>query len=89
MFSHCLRMLRLTCGFSARTVTALLLCLVLNTGVRPAMLPRLERLLATCVGAQGTLTALEVAAACMMTVWVTIQGFQGREQRARWALGSG
>lgn len=53
------------------------------------MLPKLERLLATRVDAQGTLTALEVAATCMLSIWVTIQGFRGREQRARWHVGTG
>ena len=74
----------LTCGFSARTVTALLLCLVLNTGVRPAMLPRLERLLATRVDAQGTMTALEVAATCMMSMYATVSGLPVTQRAGRW-----
>ena len=67
---------KLTCCFSARTVTAALLCLVLNTGVRPAMLPRLERLPARRVDAQGNLTALEEAATCMMYARVTVASLQ-------------
>ena len=63
--------MRLTCDFSARTVTAALLFLVLNTGVRPAMLPRLERLPARRVDAQGTARALEVAATCMIALFAT------------------
>ena len=63
--------IQLTCDFSARTVTAALLLLVLNTGVRPAMLPRLERLPARRVDAQGTARALEVAATCMIALFAT------------------
>ena len=63
--------IRLTCDFSARTMTAALLFLVLNTGVRPAMLPRLERLPARRVDAQGTARALEVAATCMIALFAT------------------
>jgi hypothetical protein len=56
-----------TCAFSsARTTTAALLLLTRKTGVRPAMLPKLERLLETRADAQGTLTALELAATCMI-----------------------
>ena len=55
-----------TCAFSsARTSTAALLFLARKTGVRPAMLPRLERLLETRADVQGTLTTLELAATCM------------------------
>ena len=56
-----------TCAFSsARTTTAVRELLLRKTGVRPAMLPRLERLVETRADAEGTLMALDIAATCMV-----------------------
>ena len=62
----CISLLMRTWAFSsARTTTAARELLLRNTGVKPAMLPRLERLLETRADAEGTMMALDIAATCM------------------------